>query len=95
MKTNTDTYDFVQNLVMVFALTRRILQELRRSIPDLTPFEIKKRVVLQEAYDKGRSIFSFEAPTSNKADDCHELRRLYTQLAEFITARTGKGASAA
>src|SRR5919199_3099694 len=80
----------VPNLVQDSALSRRILGELRTSIPALTPFEIKKRVVLQEAYDRGRSIFSFEAPTSSKADDCYELRRLYTQLADFITARTGK-----
>src|SRR3712207_908127 len=95
LKIKIDILSVVPNLVQDSALSRRILEELRRSIPALTPFEIKKRVVLQEAYDKGRSIFSFEAPTSNKADDCHELRRLHTQLAEFITARTGKGASAA
>jgi chromosome partitioning protein len=53
----------VPNLVQDSALSRRILEELRQSIPTLTPFEIKKRVVLQEAYDQGRSIFSFKAPT--------------------------------
>jgi hypothetical protein len=54
------------------------------SHPDVTPFEFKKRVVLQEAYHEGRSIFSFAAPTSTKAEDCAELRRLYTELAHFI-----------
>src|SRR3954454_1194206 len=80
----------VPNLVQDSALSRRILEELRQSISTLTPFEIKKRVVLQEAYDKGRSIFSFKAPNSTKEDDCNELRRLYTKLAEFVTARSEK-----
>jgi chromosome partitioning protein len=78
------------NLVQDSALSRRILGELRQSIPTLTPFEIKKRVVLQEAYDQGRSIFSFKAPTSTKEDDCDELRHLYTKLADFINARIEK-----
>src|SRR4051794_1641494 len=80
----------VPNLVQDSALSRRILEDLRQSIPALTPFEIKKRVVLQEAYDKGRSIFSFKAPTSTKEDDCNELRHLYTELADFISGRIGK-----
>jgi chromosome partitioning protein len=78
------------NLVQDSALSRRILEELRQSIPALTPFEIKKRVVLQEAYDQGRSIFSFKAPTSTKEDDCNELRHLYIKLADFINARIDK-----
>src|SRR5215217_3443734 len=91
LKIKIEIVAVVPNLVQDSALARRILGELRHSIPTLTPFEIKKRVVLQEAYDKGRSIFSFEAPTTNKADDSHELRRLYTQLAGFISGRTGEG----
>ena len=80
----------VPNLVQDSALSRRILKDLRQSIPALTPFEIRKRVVLQEAYDKGCSIFSFKALTSTKEDDCHDLRCLYTQLADFISVRTEK-----
>lgn len=88
LKIKIEILSVVPNLVQDSALSRRILGELRQSIPALTPFEIKKRVVLQEAYDKGRSIFSFEAPTYSKADDCYELRSLYTKLASFIYART-------
>src|ERR687886_601585 len=80
----------IPNLVQDSALSRRILEELRQSIPTLTPFEIKKRVVLQEAYDQGRSIFSFKASTSTKEDDCNELRKLYIKLADFISARIEK-----
>jgi hypothetical protein len=57
------------------ALSRRILSDLRTNIPVVTPFEIKKRVVLQEAYDKGRSIFSYEPPNSIKEQDAHELKK--------------------
>jgi len=91
LKIKIEILAVVPNLVQDSALARRILGDLRQSIPTLTPFEIKKRVVLQEAYDKGRSIFSFGAPTSSKEDDCHELRGLYTDLAHFITARVGEG----
>ena len=74
----------VPNLVQDSALARRILRELRTSIPVVTPFAIKKRVVLQEAYDVGRSVFSFTPPTTTKADDINELKQIYTTLAQFV-----------
>jgi len=92
LKIKISILSVVPNLVQDSALSRRILEELRHSIPALTPFGIRKRVVLQEAYDKGRSIFSFKAPNSTKEDDCNELRQLYTRLADFINARTENGA---
>jgi chromosome partitioning protein len=94
LKIKISILSVVPNLVQDSALSRRILEELRHSIPALTPFEIKKRVVLQEAYDKGRSIFSFKAPNSTKEDDCNELRHLYTGLADFIHARIKKEVAA-
>jgi chromosome partitioning protein len=78
----------VPNLVQDSALSRRILTELRQSIPVVTPFEIKKRVVLQEAYDQGRSAFSYKGPNSVKEDDIRELKKIYTKLAAFVTERT-------
>jgi len=80
----------VPNLVQDSALSRRILADLRTTIPVVTPFEIKKRVVLQEAYDKGRSIFSFQPPNTVKEQDAHELKKVYSQLAEFVTERLSK-----
>src|SRR5512135_3224042 len=59
LKIKIDILSVVPNLVQDSALSRRILGELRQSIPTVTPFEIRKRVVLQEAYDKGHSIFSY------------------------------------
>src|ERR671933_2301601 len=92
LKIKIEILSVVPNLVQDSALSRRILSELRTSIPAVTPFEIRKRVILQEAYDKGRSIFSFEAPTSMKEEDCHELRTIYTKLARFISGHVGEEA---
>src|SRR3954469_17527826 len=75
----------VPNLVQYSALSKRILSDLRTNIPVVTPFEIKKRVVLQEAYDKGCSIFSFKPPNTVKEQDAYELKKVYSQLAEFVT----------
>ena len=80
----------VPNLVQDSALSKRILSDLRTNIPVVTPFEIKKRVVLQEAYDKGRSIFSYEPPNSVKEQDAHELKKVYTELAIHIAEQLGK-----
>src|SRR5215212_3905340 len=94
LKIKISVLSVVPNLVQDSALSRRILEELRHSIPTVTPFEIKKRVVLQEAYDKGHSIFSFKAPNSTKEDDCNDLRHLYTELSNFICARLKKEVTA-
>jgi chromosome partitioning protein len=79
----------VPNLVQDSALSKRILAELRDNISVMVPFEIRKRVVLQEAYDQGRSIFSYEAPGSAKQTDAYELRKTYTHLATFISSQLG------
>jgi len=57
LKIKIDVLAVVPNLVQDSALSRRILADLRSGIPVVIPFEIKKRVVLQETYDQGRSIF--------------------------------------
>jgi len=74
----------VPNLVQEAALSKRILSDLRANIPVVTPFEIKKRVVLQEAYDAGRSIFSYDAPNKAKEEDATHLKKAYADLATFI-----------
>lgn len=87
LKIKVDVLAVVPNLVQDSALSKNILSDLRSSIPAVTPFEIKKRVVLQEAYANGNSIFTYKAPNSLKEDDCNELRRIYTELAKYITNR--------
>ena len=85
LKIKIEVLAVVPNLVQDSALSRRILTDLRSGIPVVMPFEIKKRVVLQEAYDQGRSIFSFKAPNSTKEEDSNELKQLYLELANVIS----------
>jgi chromosome partitioning protein len=85
LKIKVDVLAVVPNLVQDSALSKRILSELRESLAVITTFEIKKRVVLQEAYDQGRSVFSFKAPNSIKESDKNEIKKLYTELASFVT----------
>src|SRR4051795_13306873 len=92
LKIKVDVLAVVPYLVQESALSRRILTELRSSISAVTPFEIKKRVVLQEAYDQGRSIFSYKAPNSVKEDDTNELKKIYATLATFVTNQTIRAA---
>jgi chromosome partitioning protein len=80
----------VPNLVQDSALSKRILSDLRANIPVVTPFEIKKRVVFQEAYDKGCSIYSFKPPNSVKEQDAHELKKVYSELATFVVEQLSK-----
>jgi chromosome partitioning protein len=80
----------VPNLVQDSTLSKRILSDLRESIQIVTPFEIKKRVVLQEAYDKGRSIFSYKPPNAVKERDASELKKVYTDLAAFLINQLNK-----
>src|ERR671932_1934109 len=90
LKIKIEILSVVPNLVQDSALSRRILEELRASIPAVTPFEIKKRVVLQEAYDKGRSIFSFKPPNSVKEQDALDLKKVYAALAAFMMEQLHK-----
>src|SRR3954452_24304489 len=80
----------VPNLVQEAALSKRILSDLRANIPVVTPFEIKKRVVLQEAYDAGRSIFSYDAPNKAKEEDAAHLKKAYADLAAFTVEQLSK-----
>jgi chromosome partitioning protein len=83
LKIKVQVLAVVPNLVQDSALSKRILADLRGAIPTITPFEIRKRVVLQEAYDQGYSIYTYKA-TGTKQDDCNELRELYTRLAKVV-----------
>jgi chromosome partitioning protein len=90
LKIKVNVLAVVPNLVQESALSRRILSELRENIPVVTPFEIKKRVVLQEAYDQGRSIFSYKPPTSTKEDDIRDLQKIYIELAYYVSLQLNR-----
>lgn len=77
----------VPNLVQVSKLSRGILADLRASIDVTVPFDFPKRVVLQEAYAQGKSIFSYTPEDKNKVNDVQELRDLYSKLAQIVKKR--------
>ena len=77
----------VPNLVQDSGLSKRILADIRSISPATVPFEIRKRVVLQEAYEQGRSIFTYEGDRS-KSVAIAELRVLFTQLASIVRERS-------
>ena len=89
LKIKVEVLAVVPNLVQDSALAKGILSDLRKSIPTVTSFEIKKRVVLQEAYAKGNTIFTYKAPNTTKEDDCRELRNIYLKLADYIIEQKG------
>lgn len=78
----------VPNLVQVSKLSRGILAELRQNIDVTVPFDFPKRVVLQEAFARGQSLFSYAPEDKSKASDVQELRELYLQLTQFVKERS-------
>jgi chromosome partitioning protein len=77
----------VPNKVLDTTLTKRILGELRSAVPMVTPFEIRKRVLLQEAWSTGNSIFSYKSGSTAHAETQQEIMNLYIQLAQLVMER--------
>jgi chromosome partitioning protein len=77
----------VPNLVQDSALSKKILSDLRGTIPMVTPFEIRKRVMLQQAWSMGQSIFSYQTHTAADEKTRREIADNYLQLASFIESR--------
>ena len=84
----------VPNLVQDSVMARRILAGLREKVPAVTPFEIRKRVMLQVAWSQGRSIFAYQPPSSSDEQTRMELAEVYTQLASVIKERVEGGVHA-
>lgn len=81
----------VPNLVQDSAMAKRILTDLRASIPAMTPFELRKRVMLQMAWSAGQSIFAYQPASHADERTKRELTDVYRLLAEFVMARTREG----
>lgn len=79
-----DKLAVVPNLVQDSALSKRILEDLRTLVPNVTPFALRKRVVLQNAWDEGRSIFSYEPTSFDQGRAKKEVVEDYLKLANFI-----------
>jgi chromosome partitioning protein len=85
LKFSIEIITLVPNLVQDSLLARRILSTMRQNLP-ITDFSFPKRVVLQEAYEAGRTIYTYE-PDRSKRNDALELQALYTKLAEIVKER--------
>src|SRR3989442_7880371 len=85
LKFTVDILTLVPNLVQDSKLARRILGGMRQNLP-ITDFAFPKRVILQEAYEAGRTIFTYE-PDRSKREDASELQGLFMQLAQLVRER--------
>lgn len=88
LKIKVNQLAIVPNLVQASSLGQRILNDFRTSLPDkLIPFDLPKKVVFQEAYELGRSIFTYEPKDSKKRADVAEMRQAYRDLIALLHER--------
>jgi chromosome partitioning protein len=83
----------VPNMVQDSAMAKKILHELRQSVPMLAPFELRKRVILQAAWAAGRSIFAYQPHSAADEKTKREVIELYRELARFVIDHAEGGAS--
>lgn len=79
----------VPNLVQDSSMAKRILTDLRGSIPMIVPFELRKRVLLQVAWSKGCSIFAYQALSSSDERNRREIAFHYEELVAHLRERVG------
>jgi chromosome partitioning protein len=83
----------VPNMVQDSAMARKILHDLRQSVPMLTPFQLRKRVMLQAAWAAGCSIFAYEPSSSADERTKREIVELYRELGRFVVEQVEGGAT--
>ncbi len=81
----------IPNQVQDSAISKRILSSLRENIPMVAPFDIRKRVMLQEAWDKGCSIFSYQPESSAQERTKHEIEEIFRDAANYVVEREEGG----
>ncbi len=74
-------------------MARKILHDLRQSVPMLAPFELRKRVMLQAAWAAGCSIFAYEPSSSADERTKREIVELYRELGRFVVEQVEGGAT--
>ena len=77
----------VPNLVQPSGLATQTLSDLRNSIPYVIDFEFSKRVVLQYAWDQGRSVFTYEPNNREQQTVQEDVKIRFRQLVSYITKR--------
>jgi chromosome partitioning protein len=83
----------IPNLVQDSAMAKKILHDLRQSVPMLAPFELRKRVILQAAWASGCSIFAYQPPSRADEKNKLEVIELYRELARFVMEQAEGGLS--
>jgi chromosome partitioning protein len=82
----------VPNMVQDSAMAKKILHDLRASVPVLAPFELRKRVILQAAWAAGCSIFAYQPPSSADEKNKRDVTELHRELARFVMEQVEGGA---
>ena len=82
----------VPNMVQDSAMAKKILHDLRASVPMLAPFELRKRVILQVAWAAGCSIFAYHPTSSADEKTKREVVELYRGLGRFVMEQAEGGA---
>src|SRR5215204_976195 len=67
----------VPNLVQDSVMSKRILADIRKQVPMVTPFELRKRVLVQAAWSSGCSIFAYKPPSRADEHNRAEIADLY------------------
>jgi cellulose biosynthesis protein BcsQ len=75
----------IPNVMTDSTFERTLIESVRASLPITLPFEIRKRVVVKEAYNAGRSIFTYEH--KDKKEEIYETRNMYRLLAFDLRQR--------
>jgi chromosome partitioning protein len=78
----------VPNEVLDSSISKRILADLHEKIPVVTPFEFRKRVILQAAWDAGCSIFGYKPSSRSDETNRSEVADLYRRLADFVISQS-------
>ena len=82
----------VPNMVQDSAMAKKILHDLRQSVPMLAPFELRKRVMLQAAWAAGCSIFAYTPASGADERTKREIVELYRELGRFVMEQAEGGA---
>jgi hypothetical protein len=69
-------------------MSKRILTDIRKQVPMVTPFELRKRVLVQAAWSSGCSVFAYKPATRPDETIRSDLADLYRELADFVIQRT-------
>jgi len=77
----------VPNLVQDSAMSKRILADLRKQVAVVTPFELRKRVLLQAAWSSGCSTFGYKPQSRADEQIRAEIADVYSHLADFVIER--------